>query len=115
MTRREAPFPSGEDTCAAWFYESPQRDATATVVMAHGASLTRADGLEFFAAAFARAGAHVLAFDHRNLGDSTGTLARRAQHAELHHLPHDHFSAFRPHSAVPARQVDFLRRTALRA
>ncbi|MCW3014627.1 MAG: alpha/beta hydrolase [Solirubrobacterales bacterium] len=43
------------------------------------------------------------------------TLARRAPHAELHQLPHDHFSPFQPHSTVPAQQVDFLRRTALRA
>ncbi|WP_354698796.1 Quorum-quenching protein AidA [Paraconexibacter sp. AEG42_29] len=59
---------------AAWWYR-PSGAAGAgaragCVVMAHGFSLTRHDGLPAFAEAFAAAGLHVLLFDHRHLGDS---------------------------------------------
>jgi hypothetical protein len=40
--------------------------------MAHGFSMTREDGLPGYAEAFRDAGAHVLVFDHRYLGDSGG-------------------------------------------
>lgn len=40
--------------------------------MAHGFSATRRMGLEGFARCFAAAGIAVLAYDHRNLGDSEG-------------------------------------------
>jgi pimeloyl-ACP methyl ester carboxylesterase len=82
MTRREAPFRSGVSTCAAWLYEATRGGAATTVVMAHGATLTRADGLDRFAGAFARAGADVLVFDHLNLGDSTGPAPSRVRIAE---------------------------------
>lgn len=45
--------------------------------MAHGFSLTRHDGLEPFAEAFAAAGATVVCFDHRYLGDSGGEPRQR--------------------------------------
>jgi alpha-beta hydrolase superfamily lysophospholipase len=70
--RRETPFVSQGQTCAAWLFEPSGASTATTVVMAHGATLTRADGLERFARPLAEAGAHVLAFDHRNLGDSGG-------------------------------------------
>ena len=41
--------------------------------MAHGFSLTRHDGLAAYAEALAAAGAHVVVFDHRYLGDSGGS------------------------------------------
>jgi len=47
------------------------------VVMAHGFSLTRHDGLTAYAQALAQAGAAVLVFDHRYLGDSPGTPRQR--------------------------------------
>ncbi|GAB6986167.1 alpha/beta hydrolase [Nocardioides pyridinolyticus] len=43
------------------------------VVMAHGFSLTMRDGLAAYASAFVDAGCHVLAFDHRHLGESGGS------------------------------------------
>lgn len=42
------------------------------VVMAHGFSLTRHEGLATYAEAFARAGAAARVYDHRGLGDSDG-------------------------------------------
>lgn len=76
--REEVTFASGGDRCAAWHYAPGSGAATGTcVVMAHGFSLTRHDGLESYAAALAAAGAHVLVFDHRYLGDSGGEPRQR--------------------------------------
>lgn len=61
---------------AAWLYR-PDNASGTCVVMAHGFSLTRHDGLEPFAEAFASAGATVLCFDHRYLGDSGGRPRQR--------------------------------------
>lgn len=61
---------------AAWVYRPDTPNGTC-VVMAHGFSLTRHDGLEPFADAFARAGATVVCFDHRYLGDSGGAPRQR--------------------------------------
>ena len=76
--RVETTFTSGGERCAAWHYAPRTPDPTGTcVVMAHGFSLTRHDGLAPFAEALAAAGAHVLVFDHRYLGDSGGTPRQR--------------------------------------
>jgi dienelactone hydrolase len=45
--------------------------------MAHGFSLTRHDGLPAYAERLAAAGTTVLVFDHRYLGDSSGTPRQR--------------------------------------
>ncbi|MCW2799830.1 MAG: alpha/beta hydrolase [Aeromicrobium sp.] len=72
-TRKDVSFRSGDDTCAAWLYRAQDADGlTPCVVMAHGFSMTRHDGLETYAKALAGAGATVLIFDHRYLGDSGG-------------------------------------------
>src|SRR6516164_1170013 len=47
------------------------------VVMSHGFSATRRMGLAGFARCFAAAGIAVLAYDHRNLGDSEGEPRQR--------------------------------------
>jgi uncharacterized protein len=75
--RVETTFPSGGERCAAWHYAPPGHDSGTCVVMAHGFSLTRHDGLAPYAEAFAAAGAHVLVFDHRYLGDSGGMPRQR--------------------------------------
>jgi len=72
--RSDLEFPSGKGSCAGWVYR-PQEDRSRPgpcVVMAHGFSLTRHDGLAAFAERLAGAGATVLVFDHRHLGDSPG-------------------------------------------
>jgi pimeloyl-ACP methyl ester carboxylesterase len=70
--REEVQFTSGGETCAAWLVR-PDGDLPAPlVVMAHGFSATREDGLLPFAAEFAAAGIASLAFDYRGFGDSGG-------------------------------------------
>jgi alpha-beta hydrolase superfamily lysophospholipase len=73
MDREDLEFRCGGDSCAAWLY--PARGDTAKapiVVMAHGLSGTRRDGLGPFAERFATAGIAALVFDHRGFGDSGG-------------------------------------------
>src|SRR5215467_2298097 len=73
MDREEIEFGAGADRCVAWLY--PAVGATApgpVVVMAHGLSGTRRDGLGPFAERFAAAGLTALLFDHRGFGDSGG-------------------------------------------
>ena len=73
MSRRDVVFPSGADSCAAWFYPAAgARPSAPIVVMAHGLSGTRRDRLGPFAERFAGAGIAALLFDHRGFGDSTG-------------------------------------------
>lgn len=69
-------FPSGGERCAAYFYP-PEGGLQAAapsgcVVMAHGFSATRDDGLPAYATAFARAGFAALVFDYRHFGSSSG-------------------------------------------
>jgi alpha-beta hydrolase superfamily lysophospholipase len=73
MDRREIEFDAEGERCAAWLY-GPAVDAGAApvVVMAHGLSGTRRDGLGPFAERFAAAGVTALLFDHRGFGDSGG-------------------------------------------
>jgi pimeloyl-ACP methyl ester carboxylesterase len=73
MERQEIEFEVGGEACTAWLY--PAAGAAATVplvVMAHGLSGTRRDGLGPFAERFAAAGVAALLFDHRGFGDSAG-------------------------------------------
>ena len=82
--RTDLNFPSGGDQCAAWLYrpvEQEQAGAVPCVVMAHGFSLTRHDGLAGYAERLAAAGVAVLVFDHRYLGDSGGTPRQRFRKA----------------------------------
>jgi len=76
MGREEITFASGEAHCAAWLYP-PASNGGSCVVMAHGFSLTRHDGLLAYAERLAAAGLGVLAFDHRYLGDSGGEPRQR--------------------------------------
>jgi pimeloyl-ACP methyl ester carboxylesterase len=73
MDRDDLEFRSGDDACAAWIYRAGGGEPEAPiVVMAHGLSGTRRDGLGPFAARFAAAGIAALVFDHRGFGDSGG-------------------------------------------
>jgi len=81
MRREEIEFEVGGDACAAWFYapadtEGPASGDSPVVVMAHGLSGTRRDGLGPFAERFAAAGFAALLFDHRGFGDSGGEADR---------------------------------------
>jgi dienelactone hydrolase len=78
--RSDVTFHSGGDEVAAWHYKPDAAHGTC-VVMAHGFSLTRHDGLEPYAERLAAAGANVLVFDHRYLGDSGGEPRQRFRKA----------------------------------
>lgn len=73
LTIEEVEFRSGEDTCAGTLYR-PGGDGGAVpiVVMAHGFTATRTDGLPPFAERFAEAGLAALTFDYRGFGGSGG-------------------------------------------
>lgn len=74
MARQHVSFRSGGETCAAHLYR-PQEAPDAGVpciVMAHGFSGTRDDGLPAIARRFADAGFAALVFDYRHFGSSTG-------------------------------------------
>jgi dienelactone hydrolase len=77
--RRDFEFPSGDGTCAAWLYRpaAARSRPGPCIVMGHGFSLTRHDGLPAYAERLADAGATVLVFDHRHLGDSSGQPRQR--------------------------------------
>jgi len=77
IERDEITFPSGSASCAAWLYRPAAEQPTPCVVMAHGFSLTRHDGLAAYAQRFSDAGAAVIVFDHRYLGDSGGEPRQR--------------------------------------
>jgi fermentation-respiration switch protein FrsA (DUF1100 family) len=71
--RQEVSFISGQDRCAAWLYPAlGARDLAPIVVMAHGLTGTRRDGLGALAERFSEAGLAALVFDHRGFGDSCG-------------------------------------------
>ena len=73
MDRQDLYFSSGADSCAAWLYPAASdADAAPIVVMAHGLSGTRRDGLGPFAERFGAAGIAALVFDHRGFGNSAG-------------------------------------------
>lgn len=78
MSRIDVHFDVAGDACAGWIYEPESAGAgpeqgRPVVVMAHGLSGTRRDGLGAFAERFAGHGCFALVFDHRGFGDSAGT------------------------------------------
>jgi dienelactone hydrolase len=83
VSRIELRFTSGGDVVAAWLYRPPAAvGQVPCVVMAHGFSLTRHDGLPAYAERLAEAGVAVLVFDHRHLGDSHGERRQRFRKRE---------------------------------
>lgn len=72
-TPEDVRIPSHGDQLAAYLYrpDSAQGDVPC-VVMAHGFSATRDDGLPAYAEAFRDAGFMVIIFDYRHFGASTG-------------------------------------------
>jgi uncharacterized protein len=73
-TREDLTFDSAGVPLAAWLYRPAGADTERVpcVVMAHGFSATRRDGLEPYAEHFADAGFGVLLFDYRGFGESGG-------------------------------------------
>jgi len=85
MNRENITFPSGNDTCAGWFYPAVG-EPRATVVIAHGLAAVKEMRLDAYAERFAAAGYHALVFDYRHFGESTGEprqlLDIRRQHQD---------------------------------
>jgi dienelactone hydrolase len=74
FTTEEVVFPSGSDDCAGTLFRPTTDDASVpVVVMAHGFTATRTDGLPPFAERFAEAGLAALTFDYRGFGQSGGS------------------------------------------
>jgi fermentation-respiration switch protein FrsA (DUF1100 family) len=71
--RTDVTIPSGGEQLAAWLYrpDGATRDVPC-VVMAHGFSATREEGLAPYAERFVAEGLAALVFDYRHFGDSTG-------------------------------------------
>jgi pimeloyl-ACP methyl ester carboxylesterase len=73
VDRQDLSFRSSNDSCAAWLYPAAAGASPGPiVVMAHGLTGTRRDGLGPFADRFATAGIAAIVFDHRGFGDSGG-------------------------------------------
>jgi cephalosporin-C deacetylase-like acetyl esterase len=70
--RAEVAIPSHGERLAASFYRPAGRAPVPCVVMAHGFSATRDDGLPAYAEVFCAAGYAVVLFDYRHFGASTG-------------------------------------------
>ena len=70
--RAEVAIPSHGERLAAYFYRPAGREPVPCVVMAHGFSATRDDGLPAYAEAFCAAGYAVVLFDYRHFGASSG-------------------------------------------
>ena len=67
--REKVSFISGGVACAAWHYPGTNGGC---VVMTGGFAVTKEPGTDRFAERFNAAGFSVLAFDHRNFGESAG-------------------------------------------
>jgi pimeloyl-ACP methyl ester carboxylesterase len=74
---REVAIPSGDATLAGWLLMPTETGPHPCIVMGHGFSMTRRDGMAAYAEVFLAAGYAVLAFDYRCFGDSTGTPRQR--------------------------------------
>lgn len=72
--RSDIRIPSHGEELAAYFYrpDAPAGEKVPCVVMAHGFTGTRDDGLPGYAEAFQQAGYAVVVFDYRYFGASTG-------------------------------------------
>lgn len=70
--RQDILIPSHGEQLAAYFYRPDGEGPTPCVVMAHGFSATRDDGLPAYAEAFRDAGLAVVLFDYRHFGRSSG-------------------------------------------
>ncbi|MFD3620583.1 alpha/beta hydrolase [Streptomyces sp. NPDC058676] len=72
FTRHDITFPSGDSSCAGWFYLPTGVTSPPVVVLGHGLGATREMRLDAFAERFAQAGIASVAFTYRHFGDSGG-------------------------------------------
>ena len=83
--RTDIYFQSHGVTCRGWFYTPDGApEAAPAILMSHGFSAVKEQGLDGFARGFRDAGFAVLAFDYRFLGASDGTPRGRIIPQEQH-------------------------------
>ena len=83
--RSDITFESHGVTCHGWLYRPDSGASPApTIVMSHGFSAVKEQGLDGFARGFCTAGFVVLAFDYRFLGTSDGAPRGRIVPQEQH-------------------------------
>ncbi len=83
--RTDVEFPSHDLTCRGWLYRPEGAPAAApAILMSHGFSAVKEQGLDGFARGFCAAGFVVLAFDYRFLGASDGAPRGRIIPQEQH-------------------------------
>lgn len=73
--RQDVNFKSCQDKCAGWFYlpdDTTGETKPPLIVMAHGLSGVKEQGLAEVAEIISSAGYAVIVFDYRHFGDSTG-------------------------------------------
>jgi pimeloyl-ACP methyl ester carboxylesterase len=110
MSRIDVQFDVSGDACAAWIYEAASagpEQGCPVVVMAHGLSGTRRDGLAAFAERFAGQGCFALVFDHRGFGDSAGSADLFDPARQLEDWAHAIAFARRWPGVDPGRVVTF--------
>ncbi|MFW6335218.1 MAG: alpha/beta hydrolase [Desulfosalsimonas sp.] len=68
-------FPSGDLSCAGWFFRAESRGSARApcVILGHGFSGVKEARLDAYAEQFADNGYHALVFDYRHFGQSPGT------------------------------------------
>lgn len=89
--RQDITFSSGSEACSGWFYLPDVLDDGATlpvIIMAHGLSGVKEQGLDEVAKRFARGGFAVTVFDFRHFGASEGDPRGQL-------FPHDMVEDFR--------------------
>lgn len=82
--REDIEFASGGITLRGWFYPAKTGAKAPAVVLSHGFSAVKEQGLAGFAERFQAAGIAALAFDYRHLGASDGTDRGRVIPQEQH-------------------------------
>jgi len=83
--RKDIAFTSGGLTLRGWYYGPPAGAGKAPgIVMSHGFSAVKEQGLAGFAEAFSAAGFAVVLFDYRHLGASDGAERGRIVAQEQH-------------------------------
>jgi uncharacterized protein len=82
--RSDISFVSGGLACRGWHYRPQSAAPAPAIVMSHGFSAVKEQGLAEFAEKFCAAGFHVLVFDYRHLGASDGADRGRIIPQEQH-------------------------------
>jgi fermentation-respiration switch protein FrsA (DUF1100 family) len=95
--RTDTSFHSHGQTCRAWLYRPDTAIPAPAILMSHGFSAVKEQGLDGFAQAFCAAGFVVLVFDYRFLGASDGTPRGRI-------VPHEQHDDLRAALDVLSRQ-----------